>query len=258
MTPTANQVVTYAKKWVRTAPYGSPNLFSRWFGFGNQVVAWCAVFVYYCLAQTGGKNLMAGCANKAYCPTIWNWGVAKGYSVNKWGTAKEGDLVLFDWELDGVCDHIGFIIKDNGNGTVTTVEGNTSNVSNGNGGCVQIRTRSKNVIKGYLRLPYRKTASSSKKKSISEVAKEVVAGKWGSGNDRKKRLTNAGYDYSAVQKKVNELLSKSETRPTKSIDTVAREVIAGKWGTGTTRKKKLIAAGYDYNAVQKRVNQLLK
>lgn len=43
----------------------------------------------------------------------------------------------------------------------------------------------------------------------------------------------------------------------KSVDTLAREVIAGKWGNGDTRKQKLEAAGYDYDAVQKRVNQLL-
>lgn len=43
----------------------------------------------------------------------------------------------------------------------------------------------------------------------------------------------------------------------KSVDTIAREVIQGKWGNGSTRKSKLTKAGYDYNAVQKRVNQLL-
>lgn len=46
----------------------------------------------------------------------------------------------------------------------------------------------------------------STKKSITEIAKEVIAGKWGNGDARKKALTKAGYDYEAVQKKVNELL----------------------------------------------------
>jgi hypothetical protein len=44
------------------------------------------------------------------------------------------------------------------------------------------------------------------KKSIETIAKEVIDGKWGNGEDRKKALTKAGYDYDAVQKKVNELL----------------------------------------------------
>ena len=44
------------------------------------------------------------------------------------------------------------------------------------------------------------------KKSVETLAKEVIAGKWGNGDERKKKLTAAGYDYSAVQKKVNSLL----------------------------------------------------
>lgn len=44
------------------------------------------------------------------------------------------------------------------------------------------------------------------KKTVTELAKEVIAGKWGNGRDRKNRLTAAGYDYTAVQNKVNELL----------------------------------------------------
>ncbi|WP_282193015.1 GH25 family lysozyme, partial [Romboutsia ilealis] len=42
------------------------------------------------------------------------------------------------------------------------------------------------------------------KKTIEELAKEVIAGQWGNGEERKTRLTNAGYDYAAVQAKVNE------------------------------------------------------
>ena len=48
----------------------------------------------------------------------------------------------------------------------------------------------------------------SAKKSVAEVAKEVVSGKWGNGADRKKKLEAAGYNCTAVQKKVNELLKK--------------------------------------------------
>ena len=92
---------------------------------------------------------------------------------------------------------------------------------------------------------------STAKKSVDEIAKEVIAGKWGNGDNRKKKLKKAGYNYNAVQKKVNELLSK------KSVEEIAKEVIAGKWGNGDDRKKKLEKAGYDYNAVQKKVNELL-
>lgn len=44
------------------------------------------------------------------------------------------------------------------------------------------------------------------KKTIDEVAQEVINGQWGNGTDRKNNLINAGYDYNAVQNKVNEIL----------------------------------------------------
>ncbi len=44
------------------------------------------------------------------------------------------------------------------------------------------------------------------KKSVDAIAREVIRGDWGNGDERKQKLTAAGYDYSAVQKKVNELL----------------------------------------------------
>jgi hypothetical protein len=50
---------------------------------------------------------------------------------------------------------------------------------------------------------------------------------------------------------------KSETSSLKSVDEIAKEVIRGDWGNGDERKKKLTAAGYDYAAVQKRVNEMV-
>ena len=43
-------------------------------------------------------------------------------------------------------------------------------------------------------------------KSVEEIAREVIAGKWGSGNERRTKLTEAGYSYSEVQTVVNSLL----------------------------------------------------
>lgn len=93
----------------------------------------------------------------------------------------------------------------------------------------------------------------SDKKTIDELAEEVIDGKWGDGEDRKTKLEKAGYNYDAVQDRVNEILS----RPKKSITEVAKDVINGKYGNGEERKKKLEAEGYDYDQVQAKVNQLL-
>ena len=52
-----------------------------------------------------------------------------------------------------------------------------------------------------------KEIKEEKKKTNEELAKEVIQGKWGNGKARKEKLTAAGYDYSAIQKIVNKMLS---------------------------------------------------
>lgn len=80
-------------------------------------------------------------------------------------------------------------------------------------------------------------------KSINQLADEVIAGKHGTGEDRKKSLGN---QYNEVQKLVNERLKE------KSIQTLAKEVIAGKHGNGDQRKKSL---GSKYKEVQSYINK---
>ena len=75
------------------------------------------------------------------------------------------------------------------------------------------------------------TPTPSGGKSVDTLAKEVIDGQWGNGDDRKKRLTNAGYSYSDVQARVNEILgAKSAAYYTvKAGDTLSG--IAAKYGT---------------------------
>ena len=96
------------------------------------------------------------------------------------------------------------------------------------------------------------------KKSINIIAKEVLAGKWGNGADRKIRLTKAGYDYNKVQAAVNKLVKASQMSEDKIINAVAHEVIIGKWGNGQKRVDRLKAAGYDPTMIQNKVNEILK
>ena len=96
------------------------------------------------------------------------------------------------------------------------------------------------------------------KKTVHQIALEVIAGKWLTGSKRREALTNAGYSYSEVQTEVNRILYGKDLTADVKIHSVALEVIAGKWGNGSDRKKKLDAAGYDYTAVQKEVNNILK
>ena len=90
-------------------------------------------------------------------------------------------------------------------------------------------------------------------KSTEEIAKEVIANKWGVGQDRVNRLTKAGYDPVVVQKTVNALLAVNR----KSVQQIAQEVIEGKWGVGSDRANRLTNAGYNYNVVQTEVNRII-
>lgn len=90
-------------------------------------------------------------------------------------------------------------------------------------------------------------------KTIDQLAQEVINGLWGNGEERKQRLTEAGYDYYQVQKRVNEILY----QPKKPVSEIANEVIQGLWGNGEERYRKLTDAGYNFEQVQRAVNQIL-
>ena len=60
------------------------------------------------------------------------------------------------------------------------------------------------AILEYLGINY----NNSNNKTIDEIAKEVMQGKWGNNPERKNRLVAAGYDYDVIQKRVNELCKK--------------------------------------------------
>ena len=113
-----------------------------------------------------------------------------------------------------------------------------------------------NKIRSYLGEEQVNIDASSK--DLNTIADEVIAGKWGNGEDRKNRLAQSGYNYSEVQALVNQKLNGTSTVSNKkSVDVIADEVIAGKWGNGNDRKTNLENAGYNYQEVQNKVNEKL-
>ncbi len=100
-------------------------------------------------------------------------------------------------------------------------------------------------------------------KSERQIAAEVWQGKWGSGDDRRRRLEAAGHDPDAIQALVNrgvgkDTAAKTSAGPPKSVTEIAKEVIAGAWGNGDDRRRRLTKAGYNAAAVQNEVNRLLR
>jgi GH25 family lysozyme M1 (1,4-beta-N-acetylmuramidase) len=93
-------------------------------------------------------------------------------------------------------------------------------------------------------------------KSNSEIAKEVIQGLWGNGQERKDKLTAAGYNYDDVQALVNAALPVAKPKK-KVTDAVVDAVIRGDYGNGDERRSKLEAEGYVYKEVQDAVNKKL-
>ena len=122
-------------------------IYSDWYGLTGP---WCAMFVTWCYTKAGSKHFDPNKARWAYCPFM----VAdarnsrNGLKMISAAEVKPGDIVLFDWQGDGVSDHVGlFEGWKKKNSTFTAIEGNTSLTDNSNGGEVMRRDRKiKDVI----------------------------------------------------------------------------------------------------------------
>jgi surface antigen len=102
---------------------------------------WCGSFVMWCADQVGFKSL----PNCVYTPAGVAGFQGKGQWVNhETAKPKPGDIVFFSFSGKGT-EHVGIVLKDNGDGTVTTIEGNTTpdgkTGSEANGGEVCLKTR---------------------------------------------------------------------------------------------------------------------
>ena len=92
------------------------------------------------------------------------------------------------------------------------------------------------------------------RKTLDELAREVLENKWGVGQERKRALEQAGYDYRAVQQRVNDILAKEAPQAETDIYLLAMAVIRGEYGNGLERRIKL---GSRYSAVQAEVNRIM-
>ena len=223
--------------------------------------AWCATSVSAAFIASGLSNIFP-CV-ECSCENMINLAISAGIWVENDAYVPDvGDVILYDWDDNGVgdctgwSDHVGIVVSCDGS-TIRVIEGNKSNTV----GYRDIAVNGK-CIRGFITPHYvaggSTTPQPSGKKSVQEVAKEVYAGEWGNNPERKEALEKAGYDYQEVQDAVNALVNGSTPTPSKSVQDVAKEVINGQWGNNPDRQKKLEAAGYNYQEVQNAVNAILK
>ena len=146
--PTAQQVMVTACQEIGYSRWDDPEEGSKYGRdyatrhgayFGASGVPFCAMFVTWCFRQW---DATPPGGDFAYVPHVIQRAAATDQLVNKYD-AEFGDIVCFDWDGDGVADHVGFVYENHGS-YVQTVEGNTSSGSGGsqsNGGGVYSRAR---------------------------------------------------------------------------------------------------------------------
>ena len=95
-----------------------------WYGFSSRV-AWCACFVSWCADQCG--YIEAGTFTKfSYCDAGIAWFKSRGQWQTRGYCPSPGDIIFFDWNNNGVSDHVGIVESCDGY-YVYTVEGNANN-----------------------------------------------------------------------------------------------------------------------------------
>lgn len=192
--------------------------FGRWYGLNNQ--PWCGIFMSWSAFVSGNRKNIP---KFAYTPAGAEYFKKKG----QWGTKpRVGAIAFYDTAGLGRISHTGVVDRVFPDGSWTSIEGNTNAAGSREGRVVRRqKRRTVGTSRGgfgypaYAPSPVKasKPAGSvtnlpkappqpSNKKSVTDIAREVIDGKWGTGAERRAKLEKAGYGYAAVQTKVNELL----------------------------------------------------
>ena len=181
---TGNDLLRVASKYVGYNRFDDPltgTIFGRAYAerhgaaFAANGVPYCDMLVTKCLREIGITNF-----DSAYVPGRIATARARGWLVRR-EDAREGDLVCFDWDDDGIADHIG-IVEIKYAWSFQTIEGNTSSGAYGsqsNGGGVYRRVRSFDTVIAVIRPPY--TGAS---RPVVPAGTLAVDGWWGESTTR--------------------------------------------------------------------------
>lgn len=263
--PTAN---SGSNNWTK---YARDLAAAGYYNANKNGYAWCDVFVDWCFYQLAGRNAVK--AQELECQTgPYGAGCIFSHKYYQqqgrlYSTPMPGDQVFFTH--NGEITHTGIVETVNGN-RITTIEGNSNN---------QVSRRSYTLGDSYIKdfgRPKLDASTITGTKTVDELAEEVFAGKWGSGAARKTALTTAGYDYAAVQARVNELVKAGTTLPVsdaeKAIDKLFKLGVINspdywKKTVGTVKyldllfikaASKITKAGTRLSSVEAGISQLVK
>ena len=227
--------------------------------------AWCAVFVSAVALKLGYRDIMP---TEMSCHQM----ILLYRQIGRWiendaYVPSPGDVIFYDWQDNGVGDntgtpdHVGIVTSCDGK-SIHVIEGNVSN---------KVGTRTLAVNGRYIRgfgIPDYALKATEEEKPAEPDKTDDLARRLAT------EIRDSGLDAAVVLAKVSALLGNTDkpTEPEKpaetpaepekktptaaEIDKIALEVLHGDWGNGTTRRRRLTAAGYDYQTVQNRVNEI--
>lgn len=153
--PMREKALAESVKWIGTKespPNSNKVMFSDWYGLRGP---WCAMFVTWCYVKAGSKSFDPKKARWAYCPFMVNDARAQrnGLVVVPVDKVQPGDIAMFDWQGDGISDHVGIVeTKPNSKGAFKCIEGNTSVGNDSDGGAVMRRDRNKKQVQIFIRV----------------------------------------------------------------------------------------------------------
>lgn len=225
--------------------------------------AWCAVFVSAVALKLGYRDIMP--TEMSCHQMILLYKKLGRWIENDAYVPSQGDVIFYDWQdgtnyaatdNTGTPDHVGIVTSCDGI-TIRVIEGNVSN---------EVGTRvlvvNGRYIRGFGVPDFASKATEEEKPAdkTDDLARKIVT-----------EINDSGLDAAAVLAKVSALLGAKPTEPEKpaetpaepektaptaaEIDAMAQDVIRGKYGNGARRRALL---GDNYDAVQKRVNEILR
>ena len=117
--------------------------------------AWCDAYVSYIFNEAGNASLFCGGKKQTYCPNTIKI-LQKELAQVPLYLAMPSDVILFDWDKNGVPNHIGFVRSKVSTSSINTIEGNTSNK-------VMYKTRPAKYVCGIFRPHFKPTSAYSNK-----------------------------------------------------------------------------------------------
>jgi len=133
---------------VESPPNSNKTKFGKWYGLDG--VKWCAIFVSWVYDHAGHHLENIDTANGYQsCQSGYNFWKRNSCIVKD---PQAGDIVLYDWGGDGVCDHTGIFVEwmDADKIIFRAWEGNTERGNDSDGGKVMLRERKRSLVKAFV------------------------------------------------------------------------------------------------------------